>query len=824
MQTKQVRNIARRPEVLPGRYRAKSTARFVNQPNIGMLRAALLSFALLLVCDASSHGQAREDKISGLVVDARGLGIGSAVVTLSRAGASNNSTVAADGSGRFTFTGTQPGQYQLSVSAHGFATYSRSIDTGHGTESELKITLEIAAVQSTVEVSGSQGGIVTNVASAGSLSPTPLLDLPQSVQVVNRELLDEQKVFQYAEALSYLPGVQRAYTAIAGGLGNEVAMRGFQLDFQNNYLRDGYKFYGLALSDTADIESVEVLKGPASALYGTAEAGGIVNVITKKPTETPLISLAMTGGSYQFLHPEFDLSGPINARKTFYYRLNGVYENTNSFRDFVRSEKYFIAPYFLWKPNASTSLAVLGELVNVNRVSDYGTVLFGDRPAPVPVSTNYTEPWNNEDDRDRQAGYRFNHAFNSKWTLSNGFQVSRTNARYLEVFTTGPDTDPTQLTRLSDAFYFPTLYRYSQTGLTGLMRTGPVTHHIAIGFEAGWVTTSSEGPAGYAPNVSVLNPVIGTDFTLADAVAALKNPYFSLTYKTLIRTQAGYVQDQIDLGRHWKAIVGVRAERYFQDSINESSNTHQTQTDVPVSPRAGLVYQPVNWVSMYGSYVRSFIPTSPSALSASGKQFSPEHDRQWEAGIKLAPGSGRVSATLALFDIRKNNVLATDPSNPLFSVQNGQEHSKGMEFEFRGSPVRGWNLLTSYAFTQAQMTQSVQYPVGNILPNAPRNSGAVWTTYQVPAGAFRRLGLSGGVVATGARQDNFYNTAQIPGYARLDLGAFYDFQVRERQSLRFSINVQNALDRVYYLASNGSDQVRPGSPRALITGLRWMFH
>ena len=387
---------------------------------------------------------------------------------------------------------------------------------------EFTLTLEVSALQTTLTVHGEREGLVEPTASAGSLTPIPLMELPQSVQVVNRTLLDEQKTYEYADSLSYLAGVQRAYTSIAGGVGDEVAMRGFNLDFSNNYLRDGFKFYGLTLSDTADIEQIEVLKGPASALYGTAEAGGIVNLITKKPTETPYIAISVTGGNYTFLRPDFDLSGPLNRSKTLFYRLNGVYESTDTFRTYAHSEKEFVAPYFLWRPSSSTSLAVLGEFINVNRSSDYGVVLLGDRPAPVPVSTSYTEPWNNEEDRDRQVGYRFTHSFDPDWTLYNGFQLARTNARYLELYTTGPDSsDPTLLTRQSDEFYFPTLYRYSQTNLLGNLKRRSVKHHMAIGVEAGWVTASSLGPGGYAPSVSVLHPVTGTDFTESNAVAAL---------------------------------------------------------------------------------------------------------------------------------------------------------------------------------------------------------------------------------------------------------------------------------------------------------------
>lgn len=790
---------------------------------------ALIALLLPFAC-ASSRAQESEPNInsyqaiSGKIVDAQDRGIAGATIDLSQEGSSSAIKVATDREGRFSLVELTPARYYLKASAKGFQTLARTIEVGNLEGPELVLKLDVGAVQSTITVQGDHAGIVETETSAGSLAPISLMDLPQSVQVVSRELLDEQKAYRYSDAATYMAGVQRAYTAIAGSLGDELAMRGFNLDFQNNYLRDGYKFYGLSLSDTADIESVELLKGPASALYGTAEAGGIVNLITKKPTETPYFSASMNGGSYQYLRPDFDISGPLNRTKSLYYRLNGVYENAQSFRQYIGSVKYFIAPYLLWKPSSATSLALQGEWVNVDRNSDYGLALLGSRPAPVSVSTSYTEPWNSEEDRDRQGGYRFSHSFNRNWTLTNGLQISRSNARYVEVYTTGADAkDPTLLTRLSDEFYFPTLFRYSQTALIGNFKTGALVHHAAVGFEAGWVTASSEGPGGYAPSVSVLHPVVGTDFSRQNAITALANPYFSLTYETYYHNQSGFLQDQVDLGSHWKAIGGVRIENFYQDSLDQSTNTHQKQTDLPVSPRAGIVYQPTHAFSLYGSYVRSFIPTTPSATNSVGKQFSPEYDHQWEGGLKLAPNSSRLTATIAVFQIEKNNVLAPDASNPIFSVQNGQERSKGVEFELMGSPVHGLNLLSSYAFIQAQVTKSTEYPVGNLLPNAPRNSGAMWATYQAPEGVLRQIGVSAGVTATGARQDNFYNTALLPGYARVDLGAFYERNIAERQTLRFNLNIQNALDRTYYLASNGQDQVRPGSPVSVLAGLSWTW-
>ena len=222
------------------------------------------------------------------------LAVSAARVSLTRDQSSIPATTVTDPSGHFTFSGVMPGHYQLRVFASGFQEFTRAIDTTRD-QLDLSVPLTLMPVQSSVTVPGDAQGIVVSASGTGTLTPTPLMDLPQSVQIVTREMLDTQKVFDFADALQYLPGVQRALTQIEGWLGDEVAMRGFNLNYNANYLRDGFKFEGLTTSDTADIEQVEVLKGPASALYGTAEAGGIVNVITKKPTETPFVSLSFTG-------------------------------------------------------------------------------------------------------------------------------------------------------------------------------------------------------------------------------------------------------------------------------------------------------------------------------------------------------------------------------------------------------------------------------------------------------------------------------------------------------------------------------------------------
>lgn len=223
------------------------------------------------------QSEANLKSISGTIVDIQGHGVPAAHVSLIGQPLFKPAETTSDSSGHFAFRDVKSGQYRLVASANGFQDLTRMVDTAQDANKGLTLKLEIAPTLTTVNVQSQREGITVSSAETGSLTPVRLMDLPQSVQVVNRELLDEQKVFQYSDALSYLAGVQRASTNISGAMGNEVSMRGFILNTNNSYLRDGYKFFSLGRSDTADIEEVQVLKGPASALYGASEPGGVVN-------------------------------------------------------------------------------------------------------------------------------------------------------------------------------------------------------------------------------------------------------------------------------------------------------------------------------------------------------------------------------------------------------------------------------------------------------------------------------------------------------------------------------------------------------------------
>jgi iron complex outermembrane receptor protein len=237
-----------------------------------------------------------------------------------------------------------------------------------------------------------------------------------------------------------------------------------------------------------------------------------------------------------------------------------------------------------------------------------------------------------------------------------------------------------------------------------------------------------------------------------------------------------------------------------------------------------VVFTPTHDTSLYFSYVRSFVPQSPSAFDKSGMTFEPGHAQQYEAGIKRSAFAGRVAATIAAYWIKKDNVLTADPTDPRFSVQTGTQRSKGIDLDIVGQILPGWNIWAAYAFNQAQVTRDNTFPVGNLLAEAPRHSGNIWTVYEFSRGRLRGLGVGGGLYGVSAKQGDLFNSYLLPGYARVDATAYYEFRPSDRRTAwRFSVNIRNAFDRDYWEASTAGF-VRGGNPIAVYSTLKWSWY
>jgi iron complex outermembrane receptor protein len=328
--------------------------------------------------------------ISGKIVDSSGGTIGDAVVTLEQPNASFARQVSTGDDGTFTFESVPAGRYSLHVRRQTFADYTQTISVPE--EAPFRVELSPAMLNQSITVAGN-AGLLVNESNVATRIATSVLSVPQDVQVVNRTLMDQRLDLQLADTARTVSGVSRTNTG-SGYLGNSFEVRGFTLDGANNYLRDGLKFGTYSFSDPADVEEVEIMKGPASVLYGSAEPGGVINVVSKRPSDSTVASLQFTGANGNFYRPEFDITGPLWRKYGLDYRLVGSYQNDFQFRDYVSGSHFLFAPSLFWHPTSTTAVSVFAEGINGKATSDFGIPVIGTRPAPVPISNYYGEsPW-----------------------------------------------------------------------------------------------------------------------------------------------------------------------------------------------------------------------------------------------------------------------------------------------------------------------------------------------------------------------------------------------------------------------------------------------
>ena len=643
-------------------------------------------------------------------------------------------------------------------------------------------------------------------ATTGTRTDTPLRDIPQSIQVVPRQVLKDQQVIRVGDALQNVSGVTNRGGYF--GIQEQINIRGFALDtFQGSYFRDGIRQFTFDFPETANLERIEVLKGPASILFGQAQPGGIVNLVTKKPLREPYYYLQGTVGNYDTYRGAFDLSGPLNESGTVLYRLNGYYENAGSFRDFVDSERLFVAPTITWAIGSNTSLTIDAEFIDDSRTLDSGIPALGDRPANVKSDRFLSEPFSNYEKKEYSVGYVFDHRFNDNLSLRNAFRAQWLYPERYFPYSTELDEDTGELSRT--AYWAGGEYaNYStQTDLIGKFATGTIQHQLLFGFE---YSKTTENPnfqldTDY-PSINIFDPVYARE-----RYPIQPNFFRDDTTKTL----GFYLQDQIDLTANLKFLVGGRFDSFDQTRTTRNSGEERQefeQSDSKFSPRVGVVYQPSDTVSLYASYTSSFRPSFGANRNPDDSTFEPQTGRQYEVGIKTDFLDGKLSATLAAFDINKQNVSTEDPSNEGFSIQTGEQTSRGIEFDVAGEIMPGWNIIASAGYVNAYISEDETYDVGNRLDNAPEFSSSLWTTYEIQKGNLQGLGFGLGLYYVGDRQGDLDNSYELPSYFRTDAAIYY-----RRNNWRAAVNIRNLFDVEYFAGSDGSrEQIQPGAPFTIL--------
>lgn len=685
-------------------------------------------------------------------------------------------------------------------------------------------------------------------ASSATKTDTPIMDTPVSIQVVPKAVMNDQKTTTIKDALENVSSI-RPQSSL--GLSNAYIVRGFRNGrvYRNGLISSGLNIGEGAQYETANLESVEVLKGPAAVLFGRIEPGGLINLVTKKPRDEAYYSVEQRFGAYDFYRTEWDATGPMTGDKSLSYRFSGAYQNNKSFRDFNFNDRVLVNPSMTWRPSDATELSLDLEALHEDTQVDRGLFAIGNRPAPIPVSRSFIDPDDPVDTNSKvNLGFNLTHAFNENWTLRNRFLASfvydkNTSVKPANSFTVEQFFDPSTgnrsyarniFSQTSDSETYTT-----NLDLTGKFNLWGLNHQALVGVDYLRAVGSYEFYGNYQDpvpglEIDIYNPQYGID--PAYYANALATPSDGGTNHYLYRDDwyGAYFQDHITL---WDKVHILGGGRYdwartgvgMGDSASTADAALPSRRDEGFSPRVGVLYQPWTWASIYGNWTTSF--GANNGITATGATINPEIGEQFEAGFKTEFFDQRLSTTLAYYHLTKENLMTRDfnSPDPFASAAIGKARSQGIELDMAGRLTDEISIIGNYAFTDARITQDFSGLQGNRLNNVPEHSGSVWLKYDIHHyEPLNGLSFGLGMFAAGQRQGDNDNTFVLPGYARLDAFASYTYHLGKSRLIT-QFNIRNLLDKTYYESTDPFQNapprvgIYPGAPLTAMGSVRLEF-
>jgi len=751
--------------------------------------------------------QAVESSLSGKILDPSNAAVAGAQIIAIPEGRSTGLQATSDLMGQFTLT-LVPGKYSVRVVAKDFLEISQTVEIGSAPQT-TDFSLRLLGVHQSVDVTGTQS-YATAAISTATRTLTPLRNVPQSVTVVSQELIRDQAMTSIGDVIRYVPGI-----TVHQGENNrdDLVIRGNRssADFFLNGVRDDVQYY----RDLYNLERVEALKGPNAMIFGRGGGGGVVNRVSKEAGFFPGRSFTLQGGSYGNKRFTGDLNQPLNDK--FAFRLNGMYENSDSFRNEVELERGGISPTLTFAPGDRTKITAAYEHLRDTRVADRGITSYQGRPVDVDPSTYYGNP----DDSHVRAGVHLGsvlveHRLN-RVTVRNRTMYGDYDRFYQNYVpgATSVDGSTLALTAYNNA----TARRnfFNQTDLVSSLSTGNLHHTFLIGAEFGRQLTDNFRNTGFFDNTATTltipsnNTLIATPVTYRQSATDANN-------HVQANVAAAFVQDQVELSRYVQIVGGLRFDRFDMHYHNKRNSDDLRRIDNLVSPRAGIVVKPRPEVSLYGSYSVSYLPSSGdqfSSLTTITEQLEPEKFNIYEVGVKwdLMPD---LSITAAGYLLDRLNTRSTDPNDPARIVQTGSQRTNGFELGATGIITPAWQISGGYSYQNAYVTSAIASArQGAKVGQVPHHTVSVWNNYKVHSLMSAALGIV-------SRSDMFAsidNTVTLPSYIRADAALF--FTVTE--NIRLQANLENVFNKEYYLNADSNTNISPGSPRALRVGLTTKF-
>ncbi|MCF5509578.1 TonB-dependent siderophore receptor [Pseudomonas sp. PA-3-6H] len=678
------------------------------------------------------------------------------------------------------------------------------------------IELQATNVTATADLESAQGPVqgyhATRSASA-TRTDTAIHETPQSISVVSKDVVEDLGATRLQDALDYAGGVGRANNFGGQGL-TTFTVRGFTTGefYRNGFpINRGYP----NMPDANTIERLEVLRGPATMLYGRGDPGGTFNVVSKQPLAERTVTLGSQLNDQGMKRGTLDASGPLDEEGRLAYRLNVVGEGGDTFRDHVETERYGVTPVITWQATDDTKVTFEGDFMRNNHPLDRGLTRFPNQRG-TPSRDTF---WGDKDagklhNDNNMAQLRFEHVLNDNWTLGGGFQWLDGSLKGNAIEANGPGSLGADGRTLQRNFNYRKLEwtdKDYQLNLTGHFSTGGFDHTLLTGIEYEdydykSIIQRSSAAAGTYP-IDIFDPVYGQT-----RPALTRTPTHD---KENRKTYAAFVQDQVALTERLKVLAGARFERFEHDYQNYVGKSWQA-ADNAVTPRVGVIYDLTDTVAVYADAARSFKPNTGASREGGG--FAPEKGKSYEMGIKWEALDRQLSVDAAIYQIEKKSVLTTDPVDNTFSVAAGQVRSRGFDLNVAGNLTPEWRVIGGYAYVDAEVTRDNTLRSGTRLMNIPRNSFSLLNVYEFQDGALKGLGLGAGGKYVDQRAGQTANTAfSMDAYTVVDLLGYY--KVNER--VRLNLDVKNLFNREYEEGAFGNIYAYPGAPRTVQVGIAY---
>lgn len=659
---------------------------------------------------------------------------------------------------------------------------------------EDTITVSAAAPQESAW--GPAPTIAAKRTATATKTDTPIEKTPQSVSVVTREEIDTRQPESVKEALGYTPGITVS-TRGASNTYDAVKIRGFGSVNQNNYL-DGLKlqgdFYNEVIIDPYMLERVELMRGPTSVLYGKSSPGGIITMVSKRPTTEPLREVQFKMGTDNLYQTGFDFSDALDDAGVYSYRLTGVARSSDEQQRISKQKRYAIAPSFSWRPDDKTNFTFLANMQDTPETGYYGWLPKEGTVEPLPngkrLGTDFNEGANNNTYSlsHKLVGYSFEHGFNDTFTVRQNLRYVESKTSQKNVYGVGVDPANGYMLKRSTVVDNEKLHNFAvDTQLESKFVTSAVEHTLLTGVDFQQMRNDVNASFGYqaAEDLNLYDPVYGNyDFGSADPYQQNKQKQTGL-----------YVQDQAE----WNKFVLTLGGRY--DWLTQSTRSYQQvnyteRDDRQFTGRAGLNYLFDNGVSPYISYSESFEPNSGADFY--GNTFKPSKGRQYEAGVKYVPKDMPVIITGAVYQLTKSDNLMSDPdtSHNFASMQGGEIRARGVELEAKAALNANINVTASYTYTDAEYTKDTTLK-GNTPEQVPEHMASLWGDYTFNEGALSGLTLGTGGRFIGKSYGDPANSFEVGSAAVMDAVVKYDLGRFGLNGSSIAVNVNNLLDREY---------------------------